>query len=104
MDPWDFQSVFPDPVVDNDGDVVFDLSDVEGDAEYLELEDFELVYEFSDVDVVRRDLTLGLRADLGAGWGAETTWVYTNYDDSDPILEDETGEYSRSTFLLSRTF
>jgi hypothetical protein len=103
MDPWDLQGVFPEPVVNDVGDVVFDLSDHE-DAEYLDRESFSLIWDYSNVDVVRRDVTLGLRAKLGGGWGAETTWVYTNYGDSDPILQDETGEYSRMTFLLSRIF
>ena len=103
MDPWNFQGVFPEPVVDDLGNVVFDLSD-ETDAEYLDREAFDLVYDYSNVDVVRRDLTLGLRAKLGGGWGAETMWVYTNYGDGGPSLEDETGEYSRISFLLSRSF
>jgi hypothetical protein len=103
MDPWDLEGVFPDPVVNDVGDVVFDLSDHE-DAEYLDREAFSVIWDYSNVDVVRRDVTLGLRAKLGGGWGAETTWVYTNYGDSDPILQDETGEYSRMTFLLSRIF
>ena len=103
MDPWHFEGVFPEPVVDDLGNIVFDLADEE-DAEFLDREAFGIVYDYSNVDVVRRDLTLGLRAKLGGGWGAETMWVYTNYGDSGPILEDETGEYSRISFLLSRSF
>lgn len=103
MDPWDFEGVYPDPILNDLGEIVFDLSDHDY-THFLEREGFGLVWDFSNVDVIRRDLTLGLRAALGTGWGAETSWSYINYSDQDPILENETGEYSRLTFLLSRIF
>ena len=93
MDPWNLTSVLKTPdalVTDPSMAAVFN--------------DWTIVDELSDVDVQRFDVTFGARWRGAAGWGVEIGYTLTDYDDRDPIIEDETGLYSALTAMVSRAF
>jgi hypothetical protein len=62
------------------------------------------VHDFSNVDVQRFDGTFGARHRLDTGWAFELAYTYTDYEDFDPILEDETGTYSSVMGLVGKAF
>ncbi|GAB4368241.1 MAG: hypothetical protein Kow0062_01230 [Acidobacteriota bacterium] len=93
MDPWSMTSVFVTPDALTTDPTLAPL-----------LNDWTIVDELSDVDVQRFDVTLGARWRGASGWGVEVGYTLTDYDDRDPILEDETGLYSAFTAMVSRSF
>ncbi|MDQ7088372.1 MAG: hypothetical protein Q9Q13_11195 [Acidobacteriota bacterium] len=99
METWSMQGVIPDPLTDGSGAVIFDLADYEA-----LLRDWTPVAGYSNVDVNRLDLTLGTRYRGAGGWGVELSLLWTDYQDDDPILEDETGRYSRFMALVGKRF
>ncbi|NJN63667.1 MAG: hypothetical protein HC882_01500 [Acidobacteria bacterium] len=93
MDAWRMTSVFVTPdALETDPT----LSVVDNDWTFVD--------EFSDVDVRRLDFTFGARWRNPNGWGLEASYTLTDYDDDDPILEDETGLYSAFSAFVSRSF
>ena len=66
--------------------------------------DWSEVRDYTDIDVSRFDLGLGARYRSSGGYGLELSYLWTDYADREPILEDETGQYSRITMLASKSF
>lgn len=100
MDNWNMNLVAPDPLLDPDtGDVIFDLTDYEAVSR-----DWSQIAGYSNVDVSRLDLGIGARYHSSTGWGVELSYLWTDYDDNDPILEDETGKYSQTMLLIGKHF
>jgi hypothetical protein len=55
--------------------------------------DFEDTHRLSDIDVIRRDITVGGQLALDSGLMVDLGYSLVDYEDQDPILVDETGEY-----------
>ncbi|HHN73965.1 MAG TPA: hypothetical protein ENK10_01925 [Acidobacteria bacterium] len=79
--------------------MIFDLDDYEA-----LLRDWTPVAGYSNIDVDRLDLTVGARYRRADGWGVELSWLWTDYRDDDPILEDESGRFSRLLALIGKSF
>ena len=93
MGGWDLDEVFADPAA-VPTDPFFDhVSD-----------DWESIPGFSDVDLEVYDVTLGLRYRGLSGWGWSGEYTVSRYGDEEPILEDETGTWSRFTLLVGKSF
>ncbi len=72
--------------------------------EGLVYRDWDVVNGLSDVSVNAWDLSLGARWRLPTGYGFELAWTLTDYDDNDPILEDESGRYNVLSAYVSKSF
>lgn len=55
--------------------------------------EFEAIHELSDVDVERDDFTVGFNLNTPQGFLFQLAYMWVDYDDNDPILTDESGEY-----------
>jgi len=55
--------------------------------------DFSWVNELSDIDVERGEITFGGRFVLGSDFLLDVFYSLVDYNDNDPILEDDTGTY-----------
>lgn len=93
MEAWTMTDVFVTP----------DALDTDPSLAVID-NDWSQVDEFSNVDVQRIDITFGGRWRGASGWGFEAGYTLTDYDDNDPILEDETGLYSAFSAYVSRSF
>lgn len=93
MSDFDLREVYADPDA-VPSDPFFDHVD----------NDWSSIPGFSDVDLKAYDVTLGLRYRGMSGWGWSGEYMVSRYDDEEPILEDETGTWSRFTLLLSKSF
>ncbi len=62
------------------------------------------VPEMSDLDIQRLGVNAGIRYRGEKGYGLEFNISITDYTDDDPILEDESGTFSRYTVMFSRLY
>ncbi len=66
--------------------------------------DWSPVDEMSDVSATRIGASAGIRYRSEEGYGLEISASLVDYNDNDPILEDETGSFNRFTVLASKAF
>lgn len=55
--------------------------------------DFSMVNNLSNIDVRRDNLTLGLKYALDSGLLVNLGYQWNDYQDKDPILDDQSGNY-----------
>jgi hypothetical protein len=55
--------------------------------------EFGTIHELSDVDVERDDFTVGFNLNTPQGFLFQVAYMWVDYEDNDPILTDESGEY-----------
>ena len=55
--------------------------------------DFSMVNNLSNIDVRRDNVTVGVKAALDSGLLLNLGYQWNDYDDKDPILDDQTGNY-----------
>jgi hypothetical protein len=55
--------------------------------------DFSMVNNLSNIDVRRDNVTVGVKAALSSGLLLNLGYQWNDYEDRDPILDDQTGNY-----------
>jgi hypothetical protein len=106
METWTLSSPAPEPEPVNGYDLlgfVYDPDDPGTQDEARFLLDWSNIHTYTNVDVARFDFGMGARWRSSTGYGLELSHAWTDYTDRDPILEDETGQYSRLMGLISKS-